>query len=247
MADFYNTLQNTTGAQLNAATQPLNSQSSGGKGGMGNPTSLEGKIAAQNVDKLKQQAADAMNQQPVVVNTTPAIPGAIFGNAVTEPAIVATMDNKINNLQNNIATNQSDLAEAQAAYNKLAKQKVAQYINNYQNYYDYGWNGKPQQTVNPAYTTWQNNLQNQQTQINNLKNQLTKNKNALQKAITRQSDLNAAGRDAVNWGLAAKAAEENGLQNAMQAYQQAMANAGVRNAIMNAAIGTVGNNGGGGK
>jgi hypothetical protein len=31
----------------------------------------------------------------------------------------------------------------------------------------------------------------------------------------------------------------------MQAYQQGMANAGVRNAIMNAAINTVGNGGGG--
>jgi hypothetical protein len=99
--------------------------------------------------------------------------------------------------------------------------------------------------TNPAYTKWQNNLNSQKTKVENLQKQLTKNQNDFQRAITRQQDLNAAGQDAVNWGLAAKAAEENGLRNAMQAYQQGMANAGVRNAIMNAAINTVGNGGGG--
>jgi DNA repair exonuclease SbcCD ATPase subunit len=230
VADFYNTLQGTTGAQMNNATQPLNSTANGGKGGNVDAS----KAATRNLKALQQQAAEAM-QPPAPVQTTPGIQGSIFGNATTEPAIVSSMSDKINTLTNNIATGQSDLAAAQAAYNKVAKQKVPQYVNG----------GYFFKQVNPAYTTWQNNLKNKQTQVTNLQNQLTKNQNDLQKAISRQKDLNIAGQDAVNWGLVAKAAEENGLRNAMQAYQQGMANAGVRNAIMNAAINTVGNGGGG--
>lgn len=234
MADFYNTLQGATGAQMNNATQSLNSNTNGGKG-----VGLDSKSGAGNVAALKQQAV-APVQLPTPVQTTPAIPGSIFGNVVTSPAIVTNMTDKINNLRENIATGQNDLAAAQAAYNKVAKQKVAQYVNQYNpTLYSYV------NATNPAYTTWQNNLNNKQTAVTNLQKKLTKNKNDLQRALSRQQELNAAGQDAVNWGLTAKAAEENGLRNAMQAYQQGMANAGVRNAIMNAAINTVGNGGGG--
>ena len=238
---------------MSNATQPLTSNAAGGKNGGANISNdlvnqLNSKNAAGNVDTLKNQAAAPTAQY----QTTPAIPGSIFGNAVTEPAIISTMDDKISNLQNSVATNQSDLAAAQAAYNKLAKQKVAQTISIPTGITGvllngggaWGALGKIAST-NPAYTKWQEQLSAQSKKVNDLKAQLSKNQTDLQKAISRQADLNAAGRDAVSWGLAAKAAEENGLRNAMQAYQQGMANAGVRNAIMNAAINTVGNGGGG--
>lgn len=242
---------------MSNATQPLTSNAAGGKNGGANISNdlvnqLNSKNAAGNVDTLKNQAAAPTAQY----QTTPAIPGSIFGNAVTEPAIISTMNDKISDLQNSVATNQSDLAAAQAAYNKLAKQKVAQTISTPVQRTGitgallnggggvWGALGKISST-NPAYTKWQEQLSAQSKKVNDLKAQLSKNQTDLQKAISRQADLNAAGRDAVSWGLAAKAAEENGLRNAMQAYQQGMANAGVRNAIMNAAINTVGNGGGG--
>lgn len=164
---------------------------------------------------------------------------AVFGNAATTPSIIAISDNNINALRDSVNQAKNNLAEAQQGYNRLASNAPQQYVYGYSSYDSY----TPR--TNDAYTAWQTQLNNQQSAINNAQTALSKKQTELQDAINRQQNQIAAGHDAVNWGLTAKNAEAQGLQNAMQAYQQLMANAGTRNAIMNAAIGTVGNNGGG--
>lgn len=172
---------------------------------------------------------------------------AVFGDAATTPGIVSVSNNNINALQNMVNQARSNLAAAQQGYNNLAAHQPQQYITQNK---DWGvWNDSGTKnkngSVSPEYTNWQTQLGNQQAAINNQQTALAKYQTELQDAINRQQSQIAAGQDAVNWGLAAKNAEQQGLFNAMQAYQQQMANAGARNAIMNAAIGTVGNNGGG--
>lgn len=176
---------------------------------------------------------------------------AVFGQAATMPGIVAISNDNINNLRNSVAQAQSELDSTQKAYDNLMSSKPQQYNFNprYDTYDDhfYGHNyGNPyQKQENPAYTSWQSQLNNQQSKLSDARTALQNNQTALQDAIARQGAQITAGQDAVNWGLAAKNAEAQGLQNAMQAYQTAMGNEAVRNAIMNGAIGTVGNFGGG--
>ena len=165
---------------------------------------------------------------------------AVFGQAATMPGIVAISNDNINNLRNSVAQAQSVLDATQKAYDNLMSSKPQQYnfVSRYGNRY-------PIQQEKPAFTSWQSQLNNQQSKLSDAQTALQNNQTALQDAIARQGAQITAGQDAVNWGLAAKNAEAQGLQNVMQAYQTAMGNESVRNAIMNGAIGTVGNFGGG--
>lgn len=158
----------------------------------------------------------------------------VFGQAATTPGIVAISNDNINNIRNSVNQAQNTFNAAQKNYSGLLSAQPQQYA--------YGYdrdNGRYYQMENPAYKTWQTSLDNEQANMNNARTALQKNQTELQSAIARQGAQIAAGQDAVNWGLAAKAAEQQGLQNAMQAYRQTMANEGARNAIMNAAISTV--------
>jgi Tfp pilus assembly protein PilE len=113
--------------------------------------------------------------------------------------------------------------------------------------YNLEYKNRPKNIVlfeNPAYDTWQNQLNTQQSRINAAQTALQKNQTALQEAINLQKGQIAAGNDAVNWGLIAKNAEAQGLNNAQQAYNGLMAQWANNFANTPAAIS---NFGGGGK
>ncbi|WP_028130227.1 hypothetical protein [Selenomonas sp. AE3005] len=168
----------------------------------------------------------------------------VFGQAATTPSIVAMSNDNINNIRNSVNNIRNSVNQAQNAFN-AAQKKYSELLSAQPQQYAYGnerdYDRFEQLNLinNPAYKTWKTSLDNEQANMNNARTALQKNQTELQSAIARQGAQIAAGQDAVNWGLAAKAAEQQGLQNAMQAYRQTMANEGARNAIMNAAISTV--------
>lgn len=151
----------------------------------------------------------------------------VFGNAVSaldgtaNEKRIAQMRQEVNNAQNR-------LAMAQSAYNSYKSTPVK----------------SAKMTTMDDY---KKKLSALSDEVNSKQTALDSANNALTDYINRQESMAQSNQDAVNWGLAARNAEEQGLQNAMNAYSTVMGNEAVRNAIMNNAIGTIGNFGGGGK
>ena len=180
----------------------------------------------------------------------------IFGNVAVAPANVATSNARIAGLRQNVADAQTALQRAKDTYNNtvannrtyptLLKGNRPAPFNTleYKALQAAGVVPKPADigiattsNVTPdttALTTAQNALTNAQTRLNN--------------ALARQELNKLAGEQAVKWGQTARDAEQQGIERAAQMYQQALQGEAVRNAIMNNAIGTVGNfNFGGGR
>lgn len=177
-------------------------------------------------------------------------PNMIFSDATTTPAIVAISNDNINSLRNSVNQAKNTLSSAQKSYNSLLSSKPSQYIYPFysDNYLMYTMVPKNSQSIeqlkNPAYDTWQNQVNTQESKINDAKTALQKKQTALQDAIALQKGQIAAGNDAVNWGLTAKNAEAQGLNNAQQTYNGLMAQWANNFANTPAAIG---NFSGGGK
>ena len=185
-------------------------------------------------------------------NTNQYLPASkpIFGNAATTPAIVDTSQANIDNLRSQVENYQNQLNAAQQAYDDY-------------NARNYSGKGKNNNNTNENLVKLRNafsNLGNKNQsnaytppdysneyakRVNDAQTKLFDAQNSLNDAMNRQASQIASGSNAVQQGLVAKAAEEQGLDSAMRAYQTAMGSEAVRNAIMNGAIGTVGNFGGG--
>lgn len=193
-------------------------------------------------------------------NTNQYLPASkpIFGNAATTPAVVASSQANIDNLRSQVENYQKQLNTAQQAYDDyVAQTKGGKNGKNGNN-----TNSRNEKLLNVLSKSYilgnQNKSKNQSStytvpdytseytkRINDAQNNLFDAQNTLNDALNRQASQIASGSNAVQQGLVAKAAEEQGLDSAMRAYQTAMGNEAVRNAIMNGAIGTVGNFGGG--
>lgn len=88
----------------------------------------------------------------------------------------------------------------------------------------------------------QANTEKYRNNIANAQSALTKAQGNLANEIGKQSER--AGGDAVTWGLAAKSAEQAGLNNANNMYQNGLMDEVIRNGIMNQAINSIGFGGG---
>ena len=191
-----------------------------------------------------------LNSMPVG-SYAPAKTATVFGNAATTPASVDTSNARIDYRQQLVTNAEKTLAAEQAAYDAAMKQyknQLAAYNNSSNLRWPFGTNIIERLGYNKALQGHQNSASTptapSRTALTNAQTALTKAQNDLAKTIANQGLQKIAGQEAVNQGLAAKAAEEQGIANAAKMYQQAMQGEAARNAIMNGAIGTVGNFGG---
>lgn len=176
----------------------------------------------------------------------------VFGNVAVTPASIATTNARIAGLQQNVADAQTALTQARDTYNSL----VANSSNNgnrgkiaFRDLPSLSW-GQPGSTdyLISRLKEGTNTTPPDTTAVTNAQNALTTAQTRLNSALARQEANRLAGEQAVQWGQTARNAEQQGIARAAQMYQQALQGEAVRNAIMNNAIGTVGNfNFGGGR
>lgn len=175
----------------------------------------------------------------------------VFGNVAVTPASIATTSARIAGLQQNVADAQSALTQARDTYNSL----VANSSNNgnrgkiaFRDLPLLSWGNPGSADLIRSLRGTTNVAPPDTTAVTNAQNAFTTAQTRLNNALARQEANRLAGEQAVQWGQTARNAEQQGIARAAQMYQQALQGEAVRNAIMNSAIGTVGNfNFGGGR
>lgn len=185
---------------------------------------------------------------------------SVFGNAATTPANLTTSNARIEALRQNLANAQAQLAQANNSGNNTQQSIQDRLYDYYMNEYR---NTKPTSVAAVVHKEmFGDDLYKKQAQqqaakeakkiaawyggdaTTSAQNAVNTAQEKLNNALARQQMQIQAGQDAVNWGQTAMNAEQQGIANAAQMYQQAMQGEAIRNAIMNNAIGTVGFGGG---
>lgn len=199
-----------------------------------------------------------LNSMPVQTYTPTKV--SVFGGTIAKPthtsagvaklqAAVNTANKAVNKAQNaydsymkKAPVKSAEVAQHEALMNSIGYRNPTSANSGRANFYN---------TIlangNDAYNKYQTQMNNYNTKLGNLNTALKAAQKTLASKKSALSDYKTKMKsetDAVNWGLAAKNAENQGIANAAKMYQQAMQGEAVRNAIMNGAIGTVGNFGG---
>lgn len=155
-------------------------------------------------------------------HTMPAV-YPIFGNAATTPAIVSSSQANIDNLQSQVNNYQNQLNAAQNAYNTYLDSLNANTSGKNKNNEN---NEKLLKSLAKKNGTTKDTLSDLSSQyataVSDAQTGLTKAQNSLNDALNRQASQIASGQSAVQWGQNAKAAEEQGLRNAQQMYNNLM-------------------------